>query len=335
MKSDSQPGTVRILGTGSYLPKRVLTNFDLANSGLQTSDEWIVKRTGVRERRIAAPEETTSDLGFQASAKALEAAGLSPGDLDLILVATITPDTCCPSAANWLQSKLGASQAVSFDVTAACSGFIFALDIAQKYLTCRACDHVLVVAAEVMSRTVDWTDRTSCILWGDGAGAAVLTLGSQGAEILSTHLHTDGSQGEDLLLPGGGSKTTPISHESVDRGSHFLKLIEAKYSFRVAVRYFIETIREAARSNGVSIDQIDWFIPHQANIRMFQAMARSLKIPMEKFYVTLDRYGNISSASCAIALDEAVRDHSVRPGDLVCMPVFGGGLTWGSSLIRW
>ncbi len=327
--------TVRILGTGSYVPPKVLTNFDLQKMGLDTTDEWIVQRTGVCERRIADPGVNTSDLGYKASLKALEAAGLTAKDLDLIMVATITPDTCCPSAANWLQASLDAPQAVTFDVAAACSGFIFALNVAEQYLKTGASNYILVVASEVMTRTLDWTDRTTCILWGDGAGAAILAMGQEGPELLSTHLHTDGASGQDLLLPGGGSRTTPISHESVDKGLHTLNLIEANSSFRVAVRHFIESIKEAAQFNTVPIEDIDWFIPHQANFRMFQSMAKTLKIPMEKFYVTLHKYGNISSASCAIALDEAVRDGSIKKRDLVCLPVFGGGLTWGSALIRW
>jgi 3-oxoacyl-[acyl-carrier-protein] synthase-3 len=327
--------TIRILGTGSYVPARVLTNADLVEMGLDTSDEWISKRTGVRERRMAEAEMATSDLGYEAAVLALESAGLTPKDLDLILVATITPDTCCPSAANWLQARLDAPQAFTFDVTAACSGFIFGLNVAEQYLKNRTCRYVLVVASEVMTRTLDWQDRTTCILWGDGAGAAVVTLGSQGPEIMSTHVHTDGANGQDLLLPGGGSKTTPISHESVDKGLHTLTMIEANMSFRVAVRYFMDSIKEAAAANDVAVERIDWIIPHQANIRMFQYIAQAMKIPFEKFYLTLHKYGNISSASCAIALDEAVRDGSVQKGHLVCLPVFGGGLTWGSALIRW
>lgn len=327
--------TIRILGTGSYVPPKVLNNDDLVAMGLETSDEWISKRTGVKERRIAAADVATSDLGYEAAVGALEAAGLASKDLDLILVATITPDTCCPSAANWLQARLDAPQAFTFDVTAACSGFIFGLNIAEQYLKNRTCRNVLVVASEVMSRTLNWQDRSSCILWGDGAGAAVLALGSQGPEILSTHVHTDGANGKDLLLPGGGSKTTPINHESVDKGLHYLTMIEANMSFRVAVRYFMDSIKEAASANDVPIEQIDWIIPHQANIRMFQYISKAMKIPFEKFYLTLPRYGNISSASCAIALDEAARDGSIQKGHRICLPVFGGGLTWGSALIRW
>lgn len=326
---------IRILGTGSYVPPKRLTNVDLEKMGLDTTDEWIVQRTGVKERRIADPEVNTSDLALEASLKALEMAELTAKDLDVIIIGTITPDTCCPAAANWLQAKLDAPQAVTFDITAACSGFIFGLNVATQYLRAGSCRYVLVVGAEIMTRTLNWKDRRTCILWGDGAGAAVVSSGKRGHELLSTHTHTDGKNGQDLLLPGGGSRTTPISHESVDKGLHTLNMIEANASFRVAVRHFVECIKEAAAFNGIGVKDINWFIPHQANLRMFQSMAKSLKIPMKQFYVTLDRYGNISSASCAIALDEAVRDGSIRPGDLICMPVFGGGLTWGSALIRW
>jgi 3-oxoacyl-[acyl-carrier-protein] synthase-3 len=234
-----------------------------------------------------------------------------------------------------LQAKLEAPQAITFDVTAACSGFIFGINVAEQYLKNKTCQHVLVVASEVMTRTLNWQDRSTCILWGDGAGAAVLTLGSRGSEILSTHIHTDGANGQDLLLPGGGSKTTPISHESVDQGLHYLNMIEANLSFRVAVKYFMESIKEAVNHNGVKVEDINWFIPHQANIRMFQFISSSMKIPFEKFYMTVHKYGNISSASCAITLDEAVRDGSIQTDDLICLPVFGGGLTWGSALIKW
>jgi len=327
--------TIRILGTGSYVPPKKLTNLDLQKMGLDTTDEWIVQRTGVKERRIAEPDVNTSDLSLEASLKALDMAGMKAKDLELIIVGTITPDTCCPSAANWLQAKLDAPDAVAFDVTAACSGFIFGLNVASQYLKTGSCKHILVVGAEIMSRTLNWKDRKTCILWGDGAGAAILTLGNEGHEILSTHIHSDGKNGQDLLLPGGGSKTTPISHESVDKGLHFLNMIEANISFRVAVRHFVDSIKEAAAFNNVTVEDIDWFIPHQANIRMFRSMAKSLKISMDKFYVTLNKYGNISSASCAIAFDEAVRSGSIKEGNLICLPVFGGGLTWGSALIRW
>ncbi|MBW1887020.1 MAG: ketoacyl-ACP synthase III [Deltaproteobacteria bacterium] len=327
--------SIKILGTGSYVPPKILNNFDLEKMGLDTSDEWIVQRTGIKERRVAEQDVNTSDLALEASSNALDMAGMTAKDLDLIILATITPDTCCPAAANWLQAKMDAPQAITFDVTAACSGFIFGLNVASQYLLSGYCKNILVVASEVMTRTLNWKDKSSCILWGDGAGAAILSKGDEGHELLSTHIHSDGANGQDLLLPGGGSKTTPISHESVDKGLHFLNLIEASSTFRVAVRYFVESIKEAAEFNHVAVEDINWFIPHQANLRMFQSMAKSLKISMEKFYVTIHKYGNISSASCAISLDEAVRDNSIKEGDLVCLPVFGGGLTWGSALIKW
>lgn len=327
--------SIRILGTGSYVPPKVLTNFDLQKMGLDTTDEWIVQRTGVSERRIADPDVCSSDLAYEASIRALDMAGVTVNDLDLIIMATITPDTCCPSAANWLQAKLDAPQAVTFDVTAACSGFIFGLNVAEQYLKNGVYKHVLVVGSEIMTRTLNWKDRTTCILWGDGAGAAILTTGSEGHEILSSHIHTDGANGLDLLMPGGGSKTTPISHESVDKGLHTLNMIEANASFRVAVRHFIESIKEAAEYNNIGVEDINWFIPHQANIRMFKSVAKTMRFPFERFYFTLQKYGNISSASCAIALDEAVRDGTINKDDIICLPVFGGGLTWGSALIKW
>ena len=327
--------SIRILGTGSYLPPKRITNLDIQNMGLDTTDEWIVQRTGIRERRMADPDVAVSDLALEASKKALEMAGLTAKDLDLIIIGTITPDTCCPAAANWLQAKLDAPQAYTFDVTAACSGFIFGLNVASQYLQTGYSKNALVVGAEVMTRTLNWKDRNTCILWGDGAGAAVIGTGSRGHRLLSTHIHTDGLNGRDLLMPGGGSKTTPISHESVDKGRHYLNMIEANISFRVAVRHFIDSIKEAADFNQVAIKEIDWFIPHQANLRMFQSVAKTIQVPLKKFYLTMHKYGNISSASCAIALDEAVRDNSIKRDDLVCLPVFGGGLTWGSALIRW
>lgn len=326
---------IKILGTGSYVPPKILSNHDLCQMGLDTSHDWILKRTGISERRIAANDVATSDLALEASLKALDMAGINARDLGLILVGTITPDTNCPAASNWLQAKLDAPNAVNFDITAACSGFIYAIHAATQYLNSGFCKYALIVGAEVMSRVVNWSDRTTCILWGDGAGAAVLSTGRHGHRILSSHIHTDGTNGQDLQVPGGGSMVTPITHDSVDKGAHYLKMIEANASFRVAVRRFIESAREAAKFNGIAIKDIKWFIPHQANLRMIHAMAKGLDVPIDRFYVTISKYGNSSSASCAIALDEAVRDGSIRKGDIICMPVFGGGLTWGGALIRW
>jgi 3-oxoacyl-[acyl-carrier-protein] synthase-3 len=260
----------------------------------------------------------------------------------------MTPDTACPSGANWLESKLGADKAVSFDVTAACSGFVFGLSVAEQYLMTGTYKTALVASVEIMSRTLDWKDRESCILWGDGAGAVVLRAfddsgghsSLRGAErevgeVLSVHIHTDGANGENLLLPGGGSKTTPISYESVDRKLHTLRMIKANESVRVAVKRFAEAAEEAAAFNGVQISDVRWIIPHQANLRMLQQVAKRLNVPMEKVYLTIEKYANISSATIPIALDEAVRDGSIQKGDLVILTAFGGGLTWGSSLLRW
>ncbi len=323
---------IRLAGTGSYLPEKVLTNYDLEQS-LDTTHEWIVKRTGIRERRIAREDQAASDLAAEASRKALEAAGISARDLDYIIMATITPDTCCPSAANWLQASLDAPQAVSFDVTAACSGFVFVLDVAARYLATGA-ERVLVAASEVMSRVQDWTDRANCILWGDGAGAAVLTREEGSPRILDIYLGTDGSRGQNLLLPGGGSKTTPITHQSVDEKRHTLRMIDAAASVRVAVKHFADSALTVIERNGLRVSDVDHFVPHQANLRMLQSLAKRLEVDFDRFVITVDRYGNISSASCAIALDEAMRSGRIKPGELVCITVFGGGLTWGAALIQ-
>jgi 3-oxoacyl-[acyl-carrier-protein] synthase-3 len=338
---------IGMLGTGSFLPERILSNFDLEKI-LSTNDEWIYKRTGIKERRIAAPDVNASDLAKEASLEAMEMAGISSDDLELIIMTTMTPDTACPAGANWLEAKLGAERAVSFDVTAACCGFVFGLSVAEQYLKAGTFKTALVVAVEIMSRTLDWTDRESCILWGDGAGAAVLQAfdhpggnqplmdkGKEISEILSVHIHTDGANGENLLLPGGGSKTTPISYESVDKKLHTLRMIKANESVRVAVKRFAEAAEEAASYNGIRLSDAKWIIPHQANLRILQQMAKRLDIPFEKVYLTIEKYANISSATVPIALDEAVRNGSIQKGDLIILTAFGGGLTWSSSLIRW
>ncbi len=338
---------IGIMGTGSFVPERILSNFDLERI-LETNDDWVYKRTGIKERRIAEPDINTSDLAKEASLRAMEMAGISAKDLDLIILATITPDTCCPSGANWLEAKLGAPRAVSFDVTAACCGFIFGLSVAEQYLKAGTFKNALVVASEIMSRCQDWTDRENCILWGDGAGAVVLqsfdgSLENQSllgqrremSEILSIHIHTDGANGDNLLMPGGGSKTTPICYESVDKKFHTLKMIKANESVRVAVKRFSEAAEEAASFNGIHLSDAKWIIPHQANLRIIQQVAKRLDIPFEKVYLTIEKYGNISSATIPIALDEAVRNGSIQKRDLIILTGFGGGLTWASSLIRW
>jgi len=328
---------IAIRGTGSYLPTKVMTNFDLEKI-LDTNDEWVYKRTGIKERRIAPPDVDASDLAKEASLRAMEMGGVPAEDLELIIMATMTPDTACPAGSNWLEAKLDAHRAVSFDIVAACSGFIFALSVAEQYLRRGTYRNALVAASEIMSRTLDWTDRESCILWGDGAGAVVLEAVDSGGdihEVLSTHIHTDGSGGENLLLPGGGSKTTPISYETVDKKLHYLRMIKANESVRVAVRYFAEACEEAVSYNGFKISDVKWIIPHQANLRILQAMAKRLNVPMERVCLTIEKFANISSATVPITLDSAIRDGSIQTGDLICLTAFGGGLTWASSLIRW
>lgn len=325
---------IGIIGTGSYLPEKVMTNHDIEKF-LDTSDEWIYTRTGIKERRIADKSAAASDLARSACQRAMETAGVKSDDIDLIILATITPDTHCPAGANWLEAKLDCRKAVSFDVTAACSGFIFALHLADKLIRCGTNRVALVCASEIMTRTVDWQERESCILWGDGAGAVVLTETETGHQVVSTHIHTDGAAGDTLLMPGGGSLTTPISYESVDKKLHFLKMIEANKSFKVAVGRFAEAAEEAAASGGYAMKDIDVIIPHQANIRIIQGMAKKLQVPMAKVYMTIERYGNISSATVPIALDEAVRNGTIVKGKRVVLTAFGGGLTWASSLIEW
>jgi len=322
-----------IAATGSYLPERVLHNREL-EATLDTSDEWIFTRTGIRERRVAAPQEATSDLCLRAAERALAEAGVGSGDLDLILVTTVTPDTMCPSAACWLQAKLGASKAVAFDLAAACSGFLFGLKTCQAYFAAYPeIGTALLCSAEVMTRTVDWEDRGSCILWGDGGAAALLRRTGPGLRLRRVSIRTAGEYGEELLLPGGGSRTTPISHESVDRKLHTLKL-EGQKTFRVAVRSMAGIAQEVLAAEGWGVEDVDWVIPHQANRRILEAVASSLHLPLERMVFTIQEYGNISSATIPIALDAARRDGRVQPGNRVLLTAFGGGLTWGAALLE-
>lgn len=325
---------IRIVGTGSSVPEKILTNHDLEKV-VDTTDEWIVQRTGIRERRIADPDKNTSDLAEEASMRALAQAGMTPEELDLIIMATITPDTCCPAASNWLQGKLGARNAVSFDVTAACSGFLFGLSIAEQYMKSGQYKTALVVGAEVLSRSTNWKDRTSCILWSDAAGAVVLKRSQQGAALASTHIHSDGLAGVSLLLPGGGSSTTPITPDSAEKGIHLLRLTNANRTFKVAVKRFTEAIEEAAAHNGCSVSEIDMIIPHQANLRILHAFTERLKIPRERVFVNVDRYGNSSAATVPLALDQAVRSGKIQSGNKVILAAFGGGLTWASAFVQW
>lgn len=331
-RSKLPPRSVHIVGTGSYLPQRVLTNADIEKI-VETTDEWIVTRTGIRERRIAAAEECTSDMGTQAAQRAMEQAGINPLDIDLIICATLTPDMMFPATACLIQHKLGAKRAAAFDIEAACSGFLFGLEIGQQFITSGTYDTVLVVGAEKLSTIVDWDDRTTCVLFGDGAGAAILRSRGEEHGILTTCMGADGSQADILLMPAGGAKC-PASADSVARKLHTLKM-SGKDVFKQAVLAMQTAAEEALRKCNLTIKDITCVIPHQANIRILEAIAERLEVPMEKIYLNLDRYGNVSAASVAIALDEAARAGRFQRGDLILLVVFGSGLTWASCVIQW
>jgi 3-oxoacyl-[acyl-carrier-protein] synthase-3 len=316
----------RITGTGSYLPEKVLTNVDLERM-VDTSDEWIHTRTGIRERRIAAEGQYVSDLALKASREAIEAAGIAAGDIDLIIVATSTPDMIFPSSACILQDKLGsAGGCAAFDVQAVCTGFVYAVAIADKFIRSGQHKCALVVGAEIFSRILDWKDRGTCVLFGDGAGAVILQA-ADAPGILSSHLHADGSYREILAVPGS-------VHGGKVHGHPFLTM-EGNAVFKFAVRVLEEVALEALQANGLDRSQIDWLIPHQANTRIIHATARKLDLAPEKIVVTVDRHGNTSAASIPLALDEAVRDGRIRPGQHIMLEGVGGGFTWGSVLLRW
>lgn len=321
----------RLTGTGSYAPERILTNVEIERM-VSTSDQWIVERTGIKERRLAAPEEACSDLGAIAAERALKAAGISATELDLVLVATCTGDMPLPATACLIQHRLGAIRAAACDLGAACCGFVYALAVADAYVK-TSMRHVLVIGSEVMSRITDWTDRNTCVLFGDGAGAAVVSASDDGYGILSSHLHSEGSLCDLIAVPGGGSRIPPSDTMLNDR-MQYIKM-KGNETFKVAVRTLEEVARETLAANHVSIDDVDWYVPHQANVRIIRAVAERLSLPLEKLVLNMDRYGNTSAASIPIALDEAVRDGRIKPGDLVMLGAFGAGLTWASTLIRW
>jgi len=315
----------RITGTGSYLPEKTLTNHDLEKM-VDTSDEWIYSRTGIRERRIAAQGEFSSDLALKAAERAITAAGIERQSIDLIIFATSTPDMIFPSAACVLQDKLGIRNGAAFDIQAVCTGFVYALSTADKFIRSGQHRCALVVGAEVFSRILDWNDRSTCVLFGDGAGAVVLQA-SEKPGILSSHLHADGSYRDILCVPG------TVSAGKV-QGHPFLKM-EGNAVFKFAVRVLEEVALEALEANCLDKSAIDWIVPHQANTRIIHATARKLGIPPERVVLTVDRHGNTSAASIPLALDEAVRDGRIKPGQRILMEGVGGGFTWGSVLLQW
>lgn len=318
----------RIAGTGSYLPEKVLTNADLEKM-VETSDEWIVSRSGIRERHIAAEGETTCDLAYQASLRAMEAAGITAADIDLIILGTTTPNLIFPSTACLLQDRLGVSGCPAFDVNAACSGFMFALSIADKFIRTGTVKTALVVGAETLTRMIDWTDRGTCVLFGDGAGAVVLKADSE-TGILSTHLHSDGSKKDLLCNPVGVS----VGFKPEEKNAGVRVMMTGNDVFKYAVKALDSVVEETLAANNLDKHAIDWLIPHQANLRIIEATAKRLDMPMERVIVTVDKHGNTSSGSVPLALDEAVRSGRVKRGQLLLMEAFGGGFTWGSALVR-
>lgn len=323
--------TVSIIGTGSYVPEKVLTNKDL-ESIVDTSDEWIFTRTGMRERHIAADDQAASDLGAEAAVKALEDAGVSAEEIDLIVVATLSPDMFFPSTACFIQEKIGAKNAYCFDLGAACSGFLYALDTAKNQIASGSIETALVIGSEKMSTFLDWEDRATCILFGDGAGAAVLRAGGEGRGIMDASMGSDGSLAELLQTPGGGSRN-PISHEMIDEKQHYLQM-QGRDVFKHAVTRMSEAVLGALEKNGVTADEVNCFIPHQANIRIIDAISKRLGV-RDRMYTNVEKYANTSSAALAIALDEAVKDGTIKKGDLIVLTVFGGGFTWGANVLEW
>ncbi len=321
-----------ILGTGSCLPEKIVSNFDLEKV-LETSHEWIVSRTGIHNRRIVDDKTATSDLATEAAKRALESANIKPEDLDLIIVATITPDMPFPATACIVQSNLGAYKAAAFDLEAACTGFLYGLTIGSQFINTGVYKHVLVIGAEAMSTILNWNDRNTCILFGDGAGAVVLGPTKKEKGILSTYLGSDGDGSKYLNQPAGGSRMPPTI-KTVEQNLHSVKM-DGSEVFKFAVRIMGKAAIEALKLSDHTIEDIDYLIPHQANTRIISAAAKKLKLPMEKVYVNLESYGNMSAASIPVALDEAVRKNKIHDDDIVVLVGFGGGLTWGSCVIKW
>jgi 3-oxoacyl-[acyl-carrier-protein] synthase-3 len=322
----------RIIGTGSCLPEKVLTNFDLEKI-VETSNDWIIERTGICSRRVASSDEAASDIALTASRKALESAGVKPEELDLILVGTFTGDAPFPTVGNILQARLGAVNAVGFDISATCSGFLYVLSIVDAYVKSGRYKKILAVGVDVLSKFMDWTDRGTCILFGDGAGAAVIEPSNNDSGIIDVTIGSDGTLGDMLYLPGGGSRI-PASRESVENGEHFLKM-NGNEVFKVAVKTMERISLEILEQNNIDPSDVSIMIPHQANVRIIQAVAKRLDMSMDKVYINLDKYGNTSAGTIPIAIDEAAREGRLKEGDIILMAAFGGGLTWGSAIYRW
>ena len=333
MSGSSSQIKVAIAGTGSYVPERVLTNTDLEIM-VDTSDEWITTRTGIKERRIAAEDEFTSHMAVKASRKAIEQAGISPSEVELIIVATITPNTLTPATACYVQHELGAHQAVAFDISAACSGFLYAMRLAERMISGGTCKNALILGAEKLSAFVNWDDRSTCVLFGDGAGAALLKRArEEEGQILAIDIGTDGGQTDLLNIPGGGS-ACPITQENADQRLSTLAMVGTDV-FKQAVTRMRASANSVIERSGLRPGDIKLLIPHQANLRIIEAITKRIEIPEDRVFVNLHKYGNTSAAACAIALDEAHRAQNFGPGDHIVMVAFGAGLTWASAAIRW
>ena len=321
-----------ITGTGRYLPEKIITNQYLEKL-VDTSDEWIRQRTGIIERRMAAPDQATSDLCYEAAKIAIADAGLTPNDIDQIIVATVTPDTMFPATACRLQHMLGCRQVPSFDLSAACSGFIYALAVARTAIAAGTAEHILVVGAETLTRITDYTDRGTCILFGDGAGAAVISRVPDTEDgIIDTHMAADGVGGDLMILPASGS-LHPATHETVDQHLHFIQL-QGRAVYKNAIAKIVMLVNESLARCNLTMDDVKMIIPHQMNARIIESAAKHLGIPLEKIFINLDLYGNTSAATVPMALDQARREGKIVKGDLVCLVAFGGGMTWASALVR-
>src|ERR1700730_11668771 len=331
-RSAKSQRTVSIIGTGSYVPEKILTNDDLSRM-VDTSDEWITTRTGIKERRGAAKDEHTSDMAAKAALQAIAQAGISPAEIDMILVATATPDMLFPATACFVQKKIGATNAACLDISAACAGFLFGLEIAQQFITSHTHDTVLVIGADKLTSITNWTDRNTCVLFGDGAGAAILRHRGGAHGVISTHIGSDGQFTDILFMPGGGSRC-PITRDNVDRNLATIHML-GKEVYKQAVTAMVRASKKDLADAGLTGDDIACVIPHQANLRIIEAIADRLKIPLDRFFVNLDKYGNTSAAAVAIALDEAIRGGRIKHGDYVLLVVFGGGLTWASTIVEW
>lgn len=329
---NNEKRSVGIIGMGSYVPETIMTNHDLEKI-VDTSDQWIVERTGIKERRIADKGVTTCDLAVKAAEQALKDAGIGPEELDLIIVATVTPDMVFPSAACLVQDRIGAVNAAAFDLSAGCSGFVYGLTVGSQFISSGLYKKVLVIGAETLSKIMDWTDRNSCILFGDGAGAAVIGEVEDGYGILGVELGADGSGGEHLKMPAGGSRM-PATAETVAQRLHYIQM-SGNEVFKFAVKAMGEAAIKALDRAEVDCTEIDFLIPHQANMRIIQSAAKRLKVPMEKVMVTVDKYGNTSAASIPMALADAAKDKKIKKGDTIVLVGFGAGLTWASCVIKW